>query len=141
MKQVTSLIFAGALLSSTLLGHAQTKPVYQQTLAVGGTELITIRGDSEKAVAARADVLYARLVWILADASLARRDIWIDFRQSDPAIYVKNRLLVTVTPPDFQFNQSTPEKQAEVWRQRFAETLPILKSLDPPPPEKKEAKP
>ena len=132
MKQVISLIFAGTLLSTTLLSHAQTKPVYQKTLAVGGMELITIRGDSEKAVAARADILYSRLVWILADASLARRDIWIDFTQSDPSIYVKKRLLITVMLQDAQYNQSTPEKQAEVWRQRFSETLPILKSLDPP---------
>ena len=132
-NQATALIFAGTLLSLTQLSHAQTKPVYQQTVAIGGMELITLRGDSEKAVAARADILYSRLVWILADSTLARRDIWIDFSQNDPAIYVKKRLLITVIPPDYQFNQSTAEKQADIWRQRFSETLPLLKSADPPP--------
>ncbi len=140
-NRITPIVLAGSMLFAELSSQAQqTKPVYQQTLAVGGTELITIRGDTEKAVVERADIIYSRLVWILADASLARRDVWIDFTQTDPSVYVKNQLLITVMVQDAQYNQSTPVKQAEVWRRRFSETLPILKSIDPPNPEKKEAK-
>ena len=131
-KRIPCLIIAGTLLSPTLLSYGQTKPIYQQTLAVGGTELITLRGETKEAVATRVDILYSRLVWILADATLAQDDIWIDFTQVDPSIYVKKRLLITVMSQDSKYNQSTPSKQAEVWRKRFAETLPLLKSIDPP---------
>lgn len=130
-NQIPSLLFAGAMLSLSPLSQAHTKPVSQQTLAVGGMELITLRGETAEAVATRADILYSRLVWILADSSLAPRDIRVDFTQTDPSIYVKNLLLITVMPQDAKYNQSTPGKQAEVWRKRFAETLPILKSIDP----------
>lgn len=131
-KQIASYVLAGIALSSCLLAYAQLTPSFRQTLAIGGTELITIRGQSKEDVRVRADIIYARLAWILADSTLARRDIWIKMTSSEPAIYVKDKLLITVMPQDSAYNETTPDKQAQIWRIRFAETLPILKSADPP---------
>ena len=131
-NQITYCVLAGIALSTCLLAHAQLTPSFQQTLAIGGTELITIRGQSKEDVRVRADIIYSRLAWILADSTLTRRDIWIKMTTSEPAIYVKDKLLVTVMPQDSAYNETTPDKQAQIWRIRFAETLPILKSADPP---------
>ncbi|WP_309686115.1 hypothetical protein [Armatimonas sp.] len=131
-NQIAAYVLVGVALSHCLLAHAQLPPPFQQTLAIGGTELITIRGRSQEDVRVRADIIYARLAWILADSTLARRDIWIKMTTSEPAIYVKDKLLVTVMPQDSAYNETTPDKQAQIWRIRFAETLPILKSADPP---------
>ncbi|WP_395141534.1 hypothetical protein [Armatimonas sp.] len=131
-KQIAAYVLVGAVLSHCLLAHAQLPPSFQQTLAIGGTELITIRGQSQEDVRIRADIIYARLAWILADSTLSRHDIWVKMTSSEPAIYVKDRLLITVMLQDSNYNDTTPNKQAQIWRGRFAETLPMLKSADPP---------
>ncbi|WP_395089621.1 hypothetical protein [Armatimonas sp.] len=131
-NQIASYVLVGVALSHCLLAHAQLPPSFQQTLAIGGTELITIRGQTEADVRVRADIIYARLAWVLADSTLSRRDIWVKMTSSEPAIYVKNRLLITVMPQDSTYNGTTPNKQAQIWKDRFAETLPMLRSADPP---------
>ena len=131
-NRISPFVVAGAVFSLCLPGFTQAQPVFQQTLAIGGTELITLRGKTKEEVATRADIIYSRLVWILADSTLSRRDIWIKLKNHDPSIYVKDRLLITVMPQDSAYNQTTMQKQAQIWRMRFSETLPILKSVNPP---------
>jgi hypothetical protein len=122
----------GTTIFLSLPSEAQSSPSFQNTLTIGGTELITLRAETQASVDKRANILYDRLVYILSDPKLSNRDVHIQKTSSEIAIYVKNRLLVTVTPQDALYNQTTPEKQAQQWSKRLSETLPILKVSDFP---------
>ena len=135
-KQGTRFFILGTLIMSSTLVistnvSAITRTVFRETISVGGVYLITLRGNSEKSVENRKNILEDRLIDILADSNLQSSDVSVAKLYSDYAIYVKRRLLVTVTPQDSAYNQTTPEKQANTWREQLAKSLPQVKVLDP----------
>jgi hypothetical protein len=99
---------------------------FQRTLSIGGTELITLRGDTQESLDKRADIVYDRLNYILAENDLKAEDIVIVMEKNDPVLYVRKHLLITVTSQDATYNQLTQEKQSQIWHKRFCETLPEL---------------
>ncbi len=130
MNKKTALV-ALCLLASIKV--ALSALMFHETLGIGGTELITLRGPTQEGVHERADVLYLRLNAILSDSTLESEDIQVRKIPSGTAIFAKERLFVTVTPRDGAYNQTTCEKQAQAWCKRLAETLPTLKSAERPP--------
>ena len=135
-KQGTRFFILGTLIMSSTLVistnvSAITRTVFRENISVGGVYLITLRGNSEKSVENRKNILEDRLIDILADSNLQSSDVSVAKLHSDYAIYVKRRLLVTVTPQDSAYNQTTPEKQANTWREQLAKSLPQVKVLDP----------
>jgi len=131
-KNTITTLVALTLLTG-ITGVASAKDVYRKTVGMGGTELITFRGPSKESVEQREQLLFTRLTWILADPTLQSSDVRVRLVNKEQAIYVKDRLLMTVTTQDAAYNQTTPEKQAIAWRDRLAQTLPTLKSTDRPP--------
>lgn len=134
MNRKNTLTALAALAMMTgISGAASAKEAYRKTVGMGGTELITLRGPSQESVEQREQLLFTRLNWILADPTLQAADVRVRRVNKDVAIYVKERLLLTVTTQDAAYNQTTPEKQANAWRDRLAQTLPTLKASDRPP--------
>lgn len=140
MKQTAILI--GLALTGLSSGSAWSAPqsvqsltftVYQCPLAIGGTEILILRGDTLAEVERRADIVLARLNQMLGDATLTGEDVQVKLSGKEQAIFVKEKLLLTVTLKDAKYNQTTVEKQATAWRDRLAEILPTLKATDIPP--------
>lgn len=134
MNRKNTLIALAALATMTgIAGTASAREAYRKTIGIGGTELITLRGPSQESVDQREQLLLTRLNWILADPTLQPADVRVRLVNKDLAIYVKERVLLTVTTQDAAYNQTTREKQASAWRDRLATTLPTLKASDRPP--------
>ena len=131
MNRKNTLITLAAM--ALIAGATSAAPMYQKTVGLGGSELITLRGSSQESVDQRVETLHTRLNWILADPTLQPADIRIRLSGKDQAIYAKDRLLLTVTTQDAAYNQTTPEKQAIAWRDRLAQVLPSLKASARPP--------
>jgi hypothetical protein len=109
---------------------AFSRLMFQETIGMGGSELITLRGSNMRDIHERVAILHSRLSWILADPTLTGDDVQIRKMPDGPAIFVKNRLFVTVMPQDAQYNETTVDIQAQEWRERLAETLPSLRSSE-----------
>ena len=123
----------GAALSLVLLAAfgqsaANARLTYHETIGIGGSELITLRGSNMLEIHERVGILHSRLNWILADPTLTEEDIRVRKTADGMAIFAKDRLLVTVMAQDAEYNQTTPEKQADEWCEHFARTLPSLRS-------------
>lgn len=141
MKRTAILI--GLALSGLSSGSAMSAPrqsaqsisftVYHCPLAIGGTEILILRGDTLAEVNRRADIVLARLNEMLGDATLTGDDVQVKLSGKEQAIFVKEKLLLTVTLQDAKYNQTTVEKQAMAWRERLAEVLPTLKATEIPP--------
>lgn len=127
--RITTTLLTLALLAVPYSLHAQDATRYQQTIAVGGTELLTLHSDDEAELLSRCAILYGRLPWILADAKLEARDVHVRRSGTETMIYVKNRLFVTVMDEDAQANQNTPSLQAGAWRAQLALALPLVRVL------------
>jgi hypothetical protein len=115
-----------AMTTRPTISVAMFQTVFKNTLSIGGTEMITLRGDSQASVDNRADILTNRINYILGEPNLTADDIVIVMEKNDPVLYVRKHLLVTVTTQDAAYNQLTQEKQADIWLQKFRETLPEL---------------
>ncbi|MGC4042832.1 MAG: hypothetical protein QM758_03435 [Armatimonas sp.] len=136
MNRKKILVSLAALtVMSGIAGVASAKEAYHKTVGIGGTELITLRGPDQASVEQREQTLFTRLNWILADPTLQPTDVRVRLVNKELAIYVKERLLLTVSTQDAAYNQTTREKQAAAWRDRLAQTLPTLKATDRPPGE------
>jgi len=131
MTRRTFLLTLGAL--SVFGPSALARVSFQKTLAIGGTELITLRSDSQKDLDRRVDIIGARLNEILGDPTLAAADVQIKPNGKETAIYVKDQFLITVTSEDAKYNMTTVENQAKEWCARLAEVLPTLKAVGIPP--------
>lgn len=116
----------GAGMVSPLPVFAEKRPIFSNTLSVGGIKFVVIRGESSETVKGRSLILEDRLVAILSDSKLMTSDVQLRKNKTDFAIYVKDQLLITVTAKDAAYNQNSQEKQAEIWQQQFAKTLPLV---------------
>jgi hypothetical protein len=129
MNRISLFVTSCVILASSIAPKAAySRLMYQETIGMGGSELITLRGSNMRDIHERIGVLHARLSWILSDSTLTSDDVQIRKMTEGSAVYVKNRLFVTVMAQDAEYNQTTPEKQAEEWREHLAQTLPSLTS-------------
>ena len=121
------LSLALSILFLSPLGHsAVSKFYYQKTLIAGETEIITIRGEEEKALAKRYEIVEDRLNWIISEPKLSAEDVIIKTDNKETTIYVKERLFITVTAQDGLYNQMTVQQQAENWQKKLAQVLPQI---------------
>ena len=131
MNKSTLFAVSSAILLSLLApGSAHSRLTYHETIGMGGSELITLRGSNMIDIHERVGILHSRLSWILADSALSAADIQVRKTPDSMAIYAKNRLFVTVTAQDAEYNQTTIKKQARKWCEHLSETLPSLRSSE-----------
>ena len=103
-------------------------------VAVGGVLLFrihaTANGMSPKE---RAETVDTRLQDILAAPVLKAEDVHIVGTDKNSAkILVKDRLLVTVTKADGDFNKVTAQKQAQMWLESLRKGLPKVNAKPNP---------
>jgi len=103
-------------------------------VAVGGVLLFrihaTANGMSPKE---RAEAVDTRLQDILGAPVLKAEDIHIVGTDKNSAkILVKERLLVTVTKADGDFNKVTAQKQAQMWLESLRKSLPKVNAKPNP---------
>lgn len=99
-------------------------------IQMGGIRILRIRTDGGYPnIQARADAIYNELAVILGMSSLKPLDFTIrdDKKLKDVrCIYVRNRLLVKVTPADAKVAKTTVNKLALDWRAQLQKKLPQL---------------
>lgn len=103
-------------------------------VAVGGVLLFRIHaGANGMSPKERADAVDTRLQDILAEPVIKPDDVHIVGTDKNSAkILVKDRLLVTVTKADGNFNKVTAQKQAQMWLESLRKALPKVNAKPNP---------
>lgn len=98
-------------------------------ISLGGKVIMTIReGSGGYSASQRAEIIRRRLEPILRMPGIKPSEVTIRDNPEGPyaSIYVRDRLLVTVTQDMARSNNSTPEVLAEMYAGRLRELLPQL---------------
>jgi hypothetical protein len=80
----------------------------------------------------RAEILEDRIVSVFSQGDLAVKPVEIRGKPTEPALYVGNQLLVTITAADAAANHDTPMGLASRWQLYFSRALPAGRPLPMP---------
>ncbi len=107
------------------LSLASTSFASKQDIGLGGRYVLTLRGDSDKEVNARADIFYDRFRYALSSPNnTITFNQNLDGSQSIRCIAGKNDfLLLTVTEKDAKLAQTTVSKLTSKWAVALAHTI------------------
>lgn len=125
MKRLMCLL--GALLIVSALAQNYVD------ISIGGKFIMRLRaGHGNLSVQERARIVEDRLVEVLG-ARLTEDMITLKEVRKDQQyeIYVRGRLLITVTPADAEAARMTVKQQAELWLKQLRRTLPALSARPP----------
>lgn len=125
MKRLMCLL--GALLIVSALAQNYVD------ISIGGKFIMRLRaGHGNLSVQERARIVEDRLVEVLG-ARLTEDMITLKEVRKDQQyeIYVRGRLLITVTPADAEAARMTVKQQAELWLKQLRRTLPELSARPP----------
>ncbi|MCS6923340.1 MAG: hypothetical protein NZM10_03085 [Fimbriimonadales bacterium] len=125
MKRLLSLM--GALLIA--VGFAQS----YVDISIGGKFIMRLRaGYGNMSVEARARIVEERLNELLG-AQLTEEQITLKEVRTDQQyeIYIRGRLLITVTPADAEAAKMGVKQLAEHWLKQLRQTLPPLSARPP----------
>ncbi|GIV09048.1 MAG: hypothetical protein KatS3mg019_1139 [Fimbriimonadales bacterium] len=125
MKRILCLLGALLILSAFAQNYVD--------VSIGGKFIMRIRaGHGNLSMKERAQVVEERLVELLG-AHLKPEQITLKEVRKDQQyeIYVRGRLLITVTPADAAAAKMTVQQQAEHWLQQLRRTLPELSARPP----------
>lgn len=102
-------------------------------ISIGGKFIMRLRaGHGNLSVQERARIVEDRLVEVLG-ARLTEDMITLKEVRKDQQyeIYVRGRLLITVTPADAEAARMTVKQQADLWLKQLRRTLPELSARPP----------
>ncbi|MCX7993636.1 MAG: hypothetical protein N2651_08205 [Fimbriimonadales bacterium] len=125
MKRLLSLL--GALLAIAALAQNYVD------ISIGGKFIMRLRaGYGNLSVAERARIVEERLTELLG-AKLTEEQITLKEVRKDRQyeIYVRERLLITVTPADAEAAKMSVKQMAEHWLKQLRQTLPGLSARPP----------
>ncbi|MFN3650993.1 MAG: hypothetical protein ACK47B_15570 [Armatimonadota bacterium] len=130
MRQIMRIAGALALAGGLVLPvGAQETTEHLPSVEINGQRVLTIRvGAGGLTPEERADVVRQRLGPILTMPDLKAEDIWIkqERRGQTAAIYVRDRLLITVDRSLAKANDTMPLPLARIWANNLRETLPEI---------------
>lgn len=125
MKILTS--FLGALLLLTAFAQNYVD------ISIGGKFIMRIRaGHGNMSMEKRAQIVQDRLVEVLGERLTAEMITLKEVRKDQQyEIYVRGRLLITVTPADAEAARMSVKQQAEHWLKQLQRALPEVSARPP----------
>lgn len=96
-----------------------------EDIVVGGILVLRVRAGGDGISAAQRGVLlHQRITNALSIGPVIPEQITVRMIKADPAIYVRDVLIVTVRPEDARLNRMTREALADLWLQNLRRALP-----------------
>jgi hypothetical protein len=121
MRFLSAVAIALAVLA-LVPGHAAAAV---EDIIVGGVLVLRVRaGGDGLSAAQRGVLLHQRITNALSIGPVTPEQITMRVIKGDPAIYVRDVLIITVVPEDARLNGMTREALASLWLQNLRRALP-----------------
>lgn len=115
---------AAIALAVLVLLHGPAAAAVEE-IVVGGIVVLRVRAGGDGVSAAqRGVILHQRITNALSIGRVTPEQITVRVIGGDPAIYVRDVLIITVLPEDAQLNGMTREALADLWLQNLRRALP-----------------